>query len=642
MDHHLKNGDSTIGSFLHELKDRKNASVDDWLPSEEPNKMICDVINSSDVTIKQVKKSEDLYNEHKKILEPTKWILDALTAVKIEPKILPKKGKNEFIHQLGSYSPTESKALTNARKNVSELSKRHHFFHWEIEMMDAFTDSRHGFDLIVGNPPWDKVKGTDKEFFMQYHEGFKKITTKPKREKIKKKILEDTNILKEYEKYKNNYREKSMLYSSYNLQSTGDKDLWKLVLERSLSMISKNGVISMILPTQILSNVGTVDLRKDIFAKNILSLYVFENRKKIFPIDSRIRFALLTVRNDKETETFPVGFYLHYPESLIDNTKEKEKFGTLTKSQIKNLSSTEYYIPEMVGNEFKAILKLSKNNSLKNGLGKNWDVNLSSGFHRTEDSNLFLNNGNGWPIHEGKTLHQYNHRWARSEFSADKRKGLKRESKKRIFEEMYVEFYNSFKLCVRNITVSTNMRTAVSTIIPPNEFYTNSLISFILKYNGKIRLDYDYNKKISYVCGILNSLAFDFLTRANILASLAPILQLLPFPKLIHEQRISELAAKMVVGTPEFEGFADSLRVPNVQLTPAQRIETAAEIDALVAHSYDLTLDEYSTIIDSFPAFKKNPALYELDDIKWDNQNLKEFYGEMAELALAYYEEIVK
>jgi len=110
---------------------------------------------------------------------------------------------------------------------------------------------------------------------------------------------------------------------------------------------------------------------------------------------------------------------------------------------------------------------------------------------------------------------------------------------------------------------------------------------------------------------------------------------------------IFRLAAQMVVGTPEFEGLAESMRVPNVPLTPAQRIETAAEIDALVAHSYGLTQDEYRTVIESFPAFKKNPELYNLDEIVWSEKTLKdlniapqEFYGEMAELALQYLEEI--
>ncbi len=73
---------------------------------------------------------------------------------------------------------------------------------------------------------------------------------------------------------------------------------------------------------------------------------------------------------------------------------------------------------------------------------------------------------------------------------------------------------------------------------------------------------------------------------------------------------------------------------------PPERIQLTAELDALVAHSYNLTRDEYAHIISSFKSFKRNPALYDLDEITWDNNNLKEFHGEVGDLALEYYENI--
>ena len=643
MDHHLKIGDSTIGLFLDELKDKQNTTLDDWSPGAESSRMICDVASSPDITVDQVRASEDLYNKYRKSLEPTRRILDALTASKINSKILPKKGANEFIHKFGRHSKTETAEFRRARKTVNELAEKHRFFHWEIEMMDAFTDSRRGFDLIVGNPPWDKVKPSDDEFFTPYNAMFRSLKPKTKKKKIAEQILKDPTVSTKYEKYKNEYKEKSIFYSTYDLQGSGDKDLWKLVLERASDIVSENGVISMVIPSQLVANTGAVYLRKSILEKEILSLYIFENRRKIFPIHRSYRFLLLSVRNNAGSDEFSAGFYLHCLQSLDDNTSEKEKFGTLTKSRIIESSPDEYIIPEIIGKESDLLAKMSQNDSLENGIGDGWSMNLTSGFHKTNDADLLLENGRGWPVHEGKTIHQYNHEWQSHDFTANRTKGLKREGKKRVFARKHIDYYSSCRLVFRDISSPTAMRTTVAAIVQPHAFYTNTLRSFVLKYGGKIATGLEYNAKISYLCGVLNSLCFDFASRAKAQLHLSTIIKSLPFPKPIHEKRISKLAAMMTVGTspsPEFEGFAESMRIPNIPLTPAQRIETAAEIDALVAHSYHLTSDEYRTVIDSFPAFKRNPKLYDLDEIKWDNKNLKEFYGEMAELAFEYFKEI--
>ncbi len=638
MDHHIKTGDSTIGMFLEDLKNKEMRSLDDWLPSEESNKMICDVISSSDVTVDQVYKSEDNYRKHQKSLEPHKHVLDALTTSKIDTKFLPKKGKNVFIHRFKSYSKKESDDLKQARTIVDELMKRHKFFHWEIEMMDAFTDQRRGFDLIVGNPPWEKIKPYDDEFFTPYYPAFRNLKTKTKKTSKMDAICEDPEINNAYQSYKNIIGEKNTFYKIYQMQSSGDKDLWKLVFERMLNLVGKGGIISMVIPSSILSNVGVVDMRKTLLEKDILSMYVFENKKKIFDIDSRYRFVVLSVRNSEGPDEFSAGFYLHELESLENKDKESTKFGMLSKQKL--LDSVDYMIPELVGFGLEIYEKISQNDTFGDGLGNGWDVEFTSGFHQTNNANLLKEDGKGWPVHEGKTIHQYNHEWNVYNSTINEKDGLERESNKRVFLGDHKNFYDSFRLVFRRISSAGNMRTSISTIIPPHTFHTNTLRSVVLTRNGNISLDTEYDKKIAYLCGVMNSLIFDFVTRGKIQTDLATIIKSLPTPNPIHEDRIAELAGTLMVGTPEFKGFAESLRIPNIRPTPAERIALAAELDVLVALSYNLTKIEYETIIDYFPAFEKNPALYEMKSIIWDNSNLKEFYGEMADLALEYFGEV--
>ena len=242
------------------------------------------------------------------------------------------------------------------------------------------------------------------------------------------------------------------------------------------------------------------------------------------------------------------------------------------------------------------------------------------------------------PVHEGKTIHQFNHKWTRPEYTASKRNGLKRESKKKIYAGMYGKIHESFRLVFRSITSPTNMRTVISTIIPPHTFHTQSLRSVVFSLGGMIELSDRYNKKISYFCGVFNSMTFDFMARTIVQLDLPPVIKSLPIPNPIYEDMISNLAAKLIAGDPEFEEFAESIGVDNVKLTPAQRIETTARLDALVGHSYGMTEEEYKIILESFK-FKSNPKLHEMEEVIWDNRNMREFYGEVRKLALPYFQE---
>ena len=642
MDHHIRTGDSTIGVFLDDLEDKKNQSIDDWIPGSESNSLLERVSSSSDVTVTQVHQSEDRYREYSESVSPTRRVLDALAASKIDDSIIPKmSGKRselEFIHRFGRYVANEDEELRKARKRVNEISERRRFFHWDLEMRDAFTDSRRGFDVILGNPPWDKVLPYDDEFFPSYYPPFRSLSPKPKKEKIKSKILQNKTIKSEYESYLKMFDERRNFYSTYQMQGSGaSKELSKLILERTLSLLSKDGIISMVMPSQILSSTGSVDIRKEILARDITQLFVFENRNKIFDIDSRWRFVLLTLKNSRGGDKFPVGFYLHRLSSLHDRTKEKEKFGKYSKEQIKKMFPMSFIIPESIGKNTPRILsKIYECPKLGDGLGNGLTVSIFRGFHRTEDADLFRKSNTGWPVHEGKTIHQYIHNWSRPEFTVQQRVGLERENKPK-YGGLYKEFYDSYRLVFRAISSPTNMRTAIAAIIPPRTFATNTISFITIKSDGCIILDDGYENML-YLCGVLNSTTFDYSARQISQMSVATIIDKIPIPSK-NKKEIANLAARLTVGHQDFTGLAEKMRIPNKALSVSERIDTAARVDALVAKSYGLDKNDYETILESFKAFKENSGLRDMQEITWNNKNIKEFYGEMRKKALEIFYE---
>lgn len=297
-----------------------------------------------------------------------------------------------------------------------------------------------------------------------------------------------------------------------------------------------------------------------------------------------------------------------------------------------------FIIPESVGKEMTILLKLYKHPKLDDGLEDGITISFSNGFNRTNDSNLLQDGRNGWSVHEGKTIHQYNDHWTKPIFTVQQRAGLECDDKPR-YSGQHKEFYDSYRLVFRDIARSTDVRSVISTIIPPKTFYVNTLFSFIIKHNEKLVLDKHYIYHISYLLGILNSTVFDYCARQIAQTHIPPIIKKIPIP-LKNKKEIEKLAAQLTVGHSDFTELAEKMRISNKVLSISEKIDTTAKLDVLVAKSYGLNKSEYKFILESFKLFKENPELKNEKEIIWNNKNIKEFYGEMRKKALDIFDEV--
>ena len=327
LNHHIRVGDSTIGGWRMDITGAKNHSLDGWMEATDRVGEIMErVSRSADLTVSQARASEDAHDEYERVMEPHRGLLDVHCAAQIDKEIIPKRVRDDpagYIRRFAGGKP-EDPDLQKALVRVQKLRESHCFFHWELEMTDAFTDLRYGFDLIVGNPPWDKVKLYDDEFFSPYYPAFRAMNPNTKKIAKKEEIMQDPSIKRIYEERIESFKEKSAFYKTYENQGEGDRDMWQIVLERMLSLASKGGIMSVLIPSQFLSNTSSAGMREMILSFDIRQMYVFENRRKIFPIDSRYRFVLLTMRNTDGPDSFRAGFYLHDLRSLETEETEGE------------------------------------------------------------------------------------------------------------------------------------------------------------------------------------------------------------------------------------------------------------------------------------------------------------------------------
>lgn len=89
------------------------------------------------------------------------------------PETLP-QSTLDFTPERDRYGQVDIDALVAALPTLNQaqlVAQAQHFFHWELEFADQFK-ARHGFDLVLGNPPWIKVEWKEQSLLSDFDPRF--------------------------------------------------------------------------------------------------------------------------------------------------------------------------------------------------------------------------------------------------------------------------------------------------------------------------------------------------------------------------------------------------------------------------------------------------------------------------------------
>jgi hypothetical protein len=136
---------------------------------------------------------------------------------------------------------------------VEELAEKHRFFHWHLEFPGVFANG--GFNVVLGNPPWERIKLQEKEFFAAKDSEVANAPTAAARKKLIKK-LKDVNpeLSRGYlEALREGEIESKFLLASerFKLTGRGDINTYSVFAETSMWLIFHSGNGGIILPTGI-------------------------------------------------------------------------------------------------------------------------------------------------------------------------------------------------------------------------------------------------------------------------------------------------------------------------------------------------------------------------------------------------------
>ncbi len=407
-------------------------------------------------------------------------------------------------------------------KKIRKLSSYYKFFHYEIE----FPDIQRGFDVVIGNPPWEKAKFNEIEFFSKHISDYRKLSIK-EQNKIKQEIFSKDNhplnVAYNEEKSSINNINNICKIGFRDFSSGGDPNFFRYFIAFNLKLIKEKGNLTYLVPAAFWSEYSSRVLRKYVFANyKVNYIYQFENQKRFQDIDARFKFVIFQFSNIKTpTSNFRIKFKIQGGDNIIKEITRDLKNGKdnpykgieLNVNQIKKLSPMQESIIYFKDNEeFGLVVKML---SAFNALSKEY-IDFKRGFN-IENKPILKedNNGNRIFFYSGANIYQFNSRFFESKDAkrSSKLLWIEKEDLKKVLTTKYDQCQTE-RIIYRSISCSADQRTMISTLSPKNSYWTSTL--FVNSEKEPISL----YKKL-FIISIFNSLTFDFLLRRFVNITLA-------------------------------------------------------------------------------------------------------------------------
>ncbi|WP_420629830.1 Eco57I restriction-modification methylase domain-containing protein [Candidatus Leptofilum sp.] len=482
-------------------------------------------------------------------------------------------------------------------------------FNWAVEFPEVFANGGDptalGFDVVLGNPPWEIVKPDLREYYAQFDPNIEsKLTRKKAEARIAQLDAGDPTLADRWAAQKARIEAAATYYKKapdYSRQGRGDTATHKLFLERGYDLLQDGGRLAFVIPSGIYTDLGTMELRQMLLEEGQIEyLYSFSNERFFFPgVDHRFKFTLLGARNGVKSEGFWSTFRFNprvavAPDDLPSFLANRKNLVFSRKDSIKKFSPDSLSIMEFQSQLDYEIASTIYGDRTFLGDEAGWNVKFYREFDMTNSRSLFNQIKQGTPLFEGKMIHQFDAYFAEARFW---------------LEEKYLK-YSHVRPGVRAVASNTNERTLISAVLPPNVGAGNSILTIP---------DISSEQDGLFLVSLFNSLVLDWIIRMKVTSNLNMfILYQLPVPRLTaghpvfdaivpRAARLSCTSAafaplwQAVMGTPYPQVTGTSSATNQPATDPATRQQLRHELDALVAHLYGLSRDEFAHILGTFP-----------------------------------------
>lgn len=405
-----------------------------------------------DDTVEDIHRKQDYYN---RLVQSDDYLFGRLLADAWCAAFVWKKN-NEFAYPITeevfrTIEKNPDSISSWMRDEILRLREQYQFFHWHMAFPEVFylpndgnqPDNQQtgwcgGFDVVLGNPPWDRIKLQEKEWFASRRPEIANVTNAAQRRQLIESLAKDDPFLyKAFLEERRHAEGESHFYRNsacYPLCGRGDINTFAIFLESNRHILYLAGRIGCIVPSGIATDDTTKFFFQDLIESQVLvSLYDFENRERIFAdIAQAQRFCLLTISGSKRPiKSADFAFFC----LQVNDLEESERHFSLSSEDLAALAPNTRTCPTFRSKrEAELALAIYRRVPvfIREGppVQNAWDARFLSMFHMTNDSHQFLKREqleiDGWilkgnryekgellclPLYESKLFHQYEHRY---------------------------------------------------------------------------------------------------------------------------------------------------------------------------------------------------------------------------------------
>ena len=660
IEHHIQHGNALMGASVQDFVDYNATEVkqNDFFVEnlsarfDELRTVMHELDAMRDTTAQEVEQSKALW---KNSIAPKLNLLSRALSFICTRRALLAEGDSkacealdktvDLITQLFDDTKTKSMAL----KQIEAYAAKYHFFHYEVAFPEAFAGDNKGFDIIVGNPPWDKTQFSDADFFPQYVSNYRSLNNSQKAA-AKIRILEAEHIAAMYVDSQRTIEVANEYYKSvFPLNGgAGHSNLFRFFVERNLSLLAEGGNLGYVLPSALMFEDSSVLLRKHIFTQcQMPFFYSFENNKGIFQdVHRSYKFALMQIVNTPPVVAMALNggvidtaFYVLDPAEL-DNPIRRVPYLLTT---LKALSPQQWALMEL--RDGKDLPILQKCYAVFKPLSSNW-LDFRSELNMTNDKDLFVEkDATGLlPLYEGKMIWQYSHVFDMPQYWLDSKAFEERLRSKELYrmgqdlgvpKSEVLKYANSVRfdrefvrLGFRAIARDTDERTLIFSLLPKNcgfghSMFANAAKTYAFEADESVKAHLLSPLRLLFALSCFNSIPVDWLARQMVQINVSQTyLYRLPMPQpsdaeILSNPDYAQLAknALLLSLAASWDDFAELAPLFNVQpkdvpqMTKAQDL-LRAQNDKLVAKLYGITDAELAHLLKSFPGMANKRPEY--------------------------------
>ena len=467
LDHHLRYGDSLFGSWVRtgiETATKQGGSLFLAEPIARATRAAAPMQileGLTDAEIAEAHRSAEVFAEIEAMTTPLNTFLSLVQAFEwlnirdrddkaalfnyfsgtFGDPIEIAVGTSEVVKETGD-GDRFSDLLGQARR----LDTEERFLNWQVAFPGVWSAWERaglhgGFDAVIGNPPWDRMKLQQVEWFAARRRAIAMAT----RAADRKRMIDDLEtagdpLAREFADA--SARAQTAVHMArasgeYPLLSGGDVNLYSLFVERAMTLVKPDGMVGLLTPSGIASDKTASAFFKGVATEGRLrALYDFENKKVFFPdVHASFKFCVLVASPSPNDEPARCAFYCHRVAELDD----PERCFPLTAEDFARVNPNTGTAPifrtrrdATLTTAIYARLPVLVDHSSGDAV-KAWPVKYATMFHMTNDSGLFRTReeleeqegawpvgGNrfaspsgGWvPLYEGKMVQAFDHRAA--------------------------------------------------------------------------------------------------------------------------------------------------------------------------------------------------------------------------------------